>query len=270
MTVHLVGAGPGDPGLLTVRAAELLRNADVVVHDRLVDPAVLALIAPWAERVDVGKLPGGRGTTQEEINSILVDRGLRFECVVRLKGGDPFVFGRGGEEAIELTRAGIGVEVVPGISSSVAAPAAAGIPVTMRGISSGFTVITAHQDPTNDQTLDWDALANTGTTLVILMGAARAPKISQRLRAAGMNADTPVAIVTSASTPHQQVTRTTLADLEQVESPSVIVVGKVASLDVAAMADHFLADPSRAEDFLIADNYEYSTTDERVCEGALS
>lgn len=151
MTVHLVGAGPGDPDLLTVRAVRLLERADVVVYDRLIDPRVLELAPPWAERVDVGKRPGAPANAQSKINDILVDRGRRFECVVRLKGGDPFVFGRGGEEALELRAAGIDVAEVPGITSAIAAPAAAGIPVTMRGISSGFTVVTAHQDPNADQ-----------------------------------------------------------------------------------------------------------------------
>ena len=170
MTVHLVGAGPGDPDLLTVRAAELLRRADVVVHDRLVDARVLGLAPPWAEMVDVGKRPGDPADRQEQINEILVDRGRRFDCVVRLKGGDPYVFGRGGEEALALRAGGVEVDEVPGITSAIAAPAAAGIPVTMRGVSSGFTVVTAHQDPATDRWLDWDALARSRTTLVVLMG----------------------------------------------------------------------------------------------------
>jgi uroporphyrin-III C-methyltransferase len=238
MTVHLVGAGPGDPDLLTMRAVSLLARADVIVHDRLVDRRVLASAAPWAELVDVGKTPGSRRNSQDEINAILVDRGRRFETVVRLKGGDPFVFGRGGEEAEALLANGIAVEVVPGVSSSIAAPAAAGIPVTMRGIASGVTVVTAHQDPAQECGLDWDALARTGTTLVILMGAARARLIADRLIAGGMTADTPVAIITSATCPDQCVTRTRLADLgaEPVRNPSTIVVGAVAALDVTASA----------------------------------
>ncbi len=234
MTVHLVGAGPGDPDLLTLKAASLLSRADVVVHDRLVDPRVLALVAPWAEIIDVGKTPGSRRNSQDEINEILVDRGRRFGCVVRLKGGDPFVFGRGGEEAIELLAAGIDVEEVPGVSSAIAAPAAAGIPVTMRGISAGLTVITAHEDPAHDVSLDWDALANTGTTLVILMGAARAASIANRLIRGGMGANTPVAIITSATTPQQFVIRTVLDQLGtfRIVNPSTIVVGQVAAYDV--------------------------------------
>lgn len=234
MTVHLVGAGPGDPDLLTIRAVRLLERADVIVFDRLVDPRVLELAPPWAEMVDVGKRPGAPSDAQARINDILVDRGRRFDCVVRLKGGDPFVFGRGGEEALELRAAGIPVDEVPGITSAIAAPAAAGIPVTMRGISSGFTVVTAHQDPNTDLWLDWDALAKTGTTLVILMGASRIAQISDRLIAGGMDPATPVAAVRAATTADQDVQRTTLADLPNltVTNPSTLVVGGVAAQSV--------------------------------------
>jgi uroporphyrin-III C-methyltransferase len=234
MTVHLVGAGPGDPDLLTLRAASLLAQAEVIVHDRLVDPRLLASASSWAELIDVGKTPGSRRNGQDEINAILVDRGRRHDTVVRLKGGDPFVFGRGGEEAEALRAAGIDVEVVPGISSAVAAPAAAGIPVTMRHVASGVSIVTAHQDPHNDRQLDWTALARTGTTLVILMGAARARSIAERLIAGGMRADMPAAIVTSATCDDQCVERLTLDQLgrEPVRNPSVIVVGEVAARDV--------------------------------------
>ena len=238
MTVHLVGAGPGDPDLLTVKAARLLQRADVVVYDRLIEPAVLDLAPPWAEMIDVGKRPGGPAGSQTLINDVLIDRGRRFDCVVRLKGGDPFVFGRGGEEALELRAAGIDVEAVPGVTSAIAAPAAAGIPVTMRGVSSGFTVVTGHQDPNTDQWLDWDALARAGTTLVILMGASRTALISQRLIAAGMAADTAVAVVYSATTDHEDVTRTTLAELPHIDvtNPSTLVIGPVAAQSVLPMA----------------------------------
>ena len=239
MTVHLVGAGPGDPDLLTVRAVRLLERADVVVHDRLVDPSVLELVPVWAERIDVGKRPGDPAEAQRAINDLLVDRGRRHDCVVRLKGGDPFVFGRGGEEAAALVAAGVDVEMVPGITSAIAAPAAAGIPVTQRGISSGFTVVTAHQDPTTDRWLDWDALAASRTTLVILMGARRAAAIATRLRAGGMDPATPVAIVHAATTAAQQVARTTLADLPSVTvpAPATIVVGAVAAHTVLPTED---------------------------------
>ena len=239
MTVHLVGAGPAHPDLLTVRAAGLLRTADTVVYDRLIDPAMLDLAPPWAELIGVSKTPGAVGPSQDDINAILIDRGRRFACVVRLKGGDPFVFGRGGEEATALRAAGIEVEVVPGVTSAVAAPAAAGIPVTMRGVSSGFTVITAHQDPSSDRRLDWDALARTGTTLVILMGAARAEQIADRLRAGGMAGDTPVAVISAATTSTQSIDRTDLCGLRRlrVTSPATIVVGAVAAQDVLASAE---------------------------------
>ncbi len=241
MTVYLVGAGPGDPDLLTLRAASLLARADVIVHDRLVDHRILASAAPWAELIDVGKTPGSPCHSQAEINRILVDRGRLSDTVVRLKGGDPFVFGRGGEEAEVLGAHGIAVEVVPGVSSSTAAPAAAGIPVTMRGIASGVTIVTAHQDPAapargGERGLDWDALARSGTTLVVLMGAARARSVSERLIAGGMRPDMPVAVITSATCPDQLIDRTTLALLGEmpVINPSTIVIGEVAALDVTA------------------------------------
>ena len=231
MTVHLVGAGPGDPELLTVRAARLLSRADVVVHDRLVSSGVLEQVAPWAEMISVGKDPNGHSTSQSEIIDILIDRGRRAGDVVRLKGGDPFVFGRGGEEALALAAAGVDVQFVPGISSSIAGPAAAGIPVTHRGVASGFTVVTAHESPENRNGPNWDALAQTNTTLVVLMGAKRAASVRDRLLRGGMAAATPVAIVTEATTPRQ---RTRLLELQElgnrpVASPSIIVIGAVAS-----------------------------------------
>jgi uroporphyrin-III C-methyltransferase len=238
VTVYLVGAGPGDPDLLTMRAVSLLTRADVIIHDRLIDGRVLASAAPWAELIDVGKTPGSPCHSQAEINRILVEQGRAHEVVVRLKGGDPFVFGRGGEEAEVLVAAGIAVEVVPGVSSSIAAPAAAGIPVTMRGIASGVTIVTAHQDPQKENGLDWDALARSGTTLVVLMGAARARQVSQRLLAGGMRPDMPVAVITSATNPDQLIDRTTLAQLGEMPvcNPSTIVIGEVAALDVTAAA----------------------------------
>jgi len=241
VTVHLVGAGPGDPDLLTMRAVSLLTRADVIVHDRLVDARVLAFAAPWAEIVDVGKTPGSCANRQADINELLVDRGRRFDTVVRLKGGDPFVFGRGGEEAEALRAAGIDVAVVPGVSSAIAAPAAAGIPVTMRGVSSGVTILTAHQDPDavaadGEPVIRWDALARAGTTLVVLMGAARARQIAERLIAGGLAATTPVAVITSATNADQEVVRLTLAELgiEAVRNPATIVVGAVAARDVVS------------------------------------
>lgn len=234
MTVYLVGAGPGDPELLTLKAARLLTIADVVVFDRLVGPEILDMVAPWAELVDVGKDPNGRRTSQATINATLVDRGLRHSTVVRLKGGDPFVFGRGGEEALALEAEGIDTEVVPGITSAIAGPAAAGIPVTHRRVSSAFTVVTAHQDPANDDALNWDALARLGTTLVVLMGARRARQVRDRLIAGGLSAATPVAVIIAATTDNEEVRRLTLADLgvEPVPNPAIIVIGAVAASPV--------------------------------------
>ncbi len=237
MTVHLVGAGPGSADLLTLRAARLLGRADVVVYDRLIGAEVFDMIAPWAELVDVGKDPNGKSVTQVEINRILVEMGASHDCVIRLKGGDPYVFGRGGEEAIALAAAGIPCVVVPGITSAIAGPAAAGIPVTHRGTSSGFTVVTGFQNPNNTQRLDWDAVAKLGTTLVILMGASRAATIRARLRDGGAPLDTPVAVITRATMPQQQCVRLTLAELgnDDVVNPSIIVVGPAAALELAAV-----------------------------------
>lgn len=241
MTVYLVGAGPGDPDLLTMRAVSLLARADVVVHDRLIDHRMLAFASPWAELVDVGKTPGSCVNRQVDINDLLVDRGRRHECVVRLKGGDPFVFGRGGEEALALRNAGIAVEVVPGVSSAIAAPAAAGIPVTHRGLSRGVTVVTAHtaddlDDDACRRELDWGALAASGTTLVVLMGAARAREVAERLIEGGLDPATPAAVITSATNADQEITRTTVAELglTPVRNPSTIVIGAVAAHDVLA------------------------------------
>ncbi len=176
--------------------------------------------------------------SQVRINELLVDRGRRFDCVVRLKGGDPHVFGRAAEELLALRAAGIEAHVVPGVSSAVAAPTGVGIPLTTRLASSGFTVITAHQDPATDRNLDWDALARLGTTLVILMGAARAAAFRDRLLAAGMSPSTPVAVITDATLPTEAERRLVLSELgvEPVPNPSVIVVGAVAALDLRTPA----------------------------------
>jgi len=236
MTVFLVGAGPGDPGLLTRRGEALLRDADVVVYDRLASSELLDLAPAAAERVDVGKAPGRAAMTQEEINALLVERGTRGLRVVRLKGGDPFVFGRGGEEAEALRAAGVPFEVVPGVTSAVAAPAYAGIPVTHRGLSTHFTVVTGHEDPAKDETAtDWAALARTGGTLVILMGVGRLAEITRALIAGGRAPSTPVAAVQWGTRAEQRTIRATLATIADagVESPSAIVVGEVAALDLA-------------------------------------
>jgi len=240
MTVYLVGAGPGDPGLLTRRGAELLARADVVVHDRLGTADLLDLARPGAEMITAGKAPGRVDLTQDEINAVLVEKGRAGLEVVRLKGGDPFVFGRGGEEAEVLATAGIPFEVVPGISSAIGAPAYAGIPVTHRGRSTHFTVVTGNEDPTKAGTdVDWDALARVGGTLVILMGAARIGGIADRLMAAGLSPDTPVAAVRNGTRPDQHTVRATLATIATagVKAPSAVVVGAVAGLDLAWFED---------------------------------
>jgi uroporphyrinogen III methyltransferase/synthase len=240
VTVWLVGAGPGDPGLLTLRGAEVLARADVVVHDRLSAAALLDLAPPGAERIDVGKAPGHARRTQEQINDLLVERGLAGQEVVRLKGGDPFVFARGSEEAAALAAAGVDYEVVPGITSAIAVPAYAGIPVTQRFSSTAFTVITGHEDPSaGEGSIDWEAAARLGGTLVILMGVGRWPAIAARLLAGGLAPDTPAAAVRWGTRPDQHTTRATLATLgdHPLESPSVIVVGRVAGTDLRWFED---------------------------------
>lgn len=233
--VHLVGAGPGDPDLVTVRAARLIATADVIVHDRLIGPDVLAGCRPDAELLDVSKRPGEASVAQEEINRVLISRARSGANVVRLKGGDPFVFGRGGEEAIALAAAGIEFELVPGISSALAGPAAAGIPVTHREAARSFTVVTAHATGLDGH--DWDALAAVDT-LVVLMGAATVTDVVQRLLQAGLAAETPAAAVQEATLPGQREARSTLAALpdaiveEGLRAPLVLVVGAVAALDV--------------------------------------
>jgi len=232
MTVHLVGAGPGDPELLTLRAARLLARADVVLHDRLVSQSILELLPAWALVISVGKDPDRRSVSQREIEHLLIHHGRRAETVVRLKGGDPYLFGRGAEEASALIDAGIDVQVVPGVSSAVAGPAAAGVPVTLRGVASGVTIVTGHQCEQSTNPLDWSALARTGTTLVVLMGARHAPRIAGRLLDAGMPITMPVCVVTRATTPEQESHRMMLGDLASartIPNPSVIVIGHAAA-----------------------------------------
>ncbi len=230
MTVHLVGVGPGDADLMTVRAAGLLARADAVVHDRLIGDDVLDHAAPSAERYPVGKTPGCPGPDQQQINDLLVDLGRRLETVVRVKGGDPFVFGRGIEELAALSAAGIDVEVVPGVTSALAAPMAAGVSVTERTISSGVCIVTAHQDPAS-RPIDWSAIARSGLTVVVLMGARRARTIGDALMTGGSSPETPAAVITDANRPDQVVWSGPLRDLgvEPVVAPSVLVIGPVAA-----------------------------------------
>ncbi len=233
MTVYLVGAGPGDPELITVKGAALLSRADAVVYDRLSANELLELVRPDAELVYVGKSPQHASIGQEEINRRLVDLGQRLNCVVRLKGGDPYVFARGSEEVQALCHAGVEVEVVPGISSAIAVPAAAGIPVTQRYSSTSFTVVTGHEDPTKPESeVNWEQMARVGGTLVILMGVANIAQIAERLQAGGLASDTPVAAIRWGTRDDQSVVRATLSTIAQCElrAPSVIVVGEVASV----------------------------------------
>jgi uroporphyrinogen III methyltransferase/synthase len=236
VTVHLVGAGPGDPGLLTVRGLEVLRRADVVVYDRLSQESLLDLAPAGAERIDVGKAPGHVRLDQDHINKLLVERGRTGETVVRLKGGDPFVFARGGEEAAALAEAGIDFEVVPGISAAIAVPAYAGIPVTLRHSSTSFTVVTGHEDPAvgEDGTVDWRAVARVGGTIVILMGVARIATIAAELMAGGLAPETPVTSVQWGTRPEQTTVRATLGTIGEADlgSPATIVVGEVAGYDL--------------------------------------
>lgn len=236
MTVYLVGAGPGDPGLLTVRGAELLRQAEVVVYDRLSVRDLLDLAPEGAELISVGKEPDGPSVPQDDITSMLIEYGLAGREVVRLKGGDPFVFARGGEEAQALIDAGVDIEIVPGITSAIAAPAAAGIPVTLRYSSTSFTVITGHEDPTKDSSIDWATVARLGGTIVILMGVRRWPKISAALITGGLDPATPAAAVRWGTRPEQETIRATVATLgdHPIASPSTIVIGDVAAVDVGS------------------------------------
>lgn len=234
MTVYLVGAGPGDPGLLTVRGAEVLAAADVVVYDRLSVADLLDLAPPEAEFISVAKSAGRAVMPQEEINALLVEHGRAGRSVVRLKGGDPFVFARGGEEAEALREAGIHYEVVPGVTSAIAVPAYAGIPVTLRHSSTSFTVITGHEDPDKGDTIDWEAVARLGGTIVLLMAVGRIVPIVDRLLTAGLAPDTPAAAIRWGTRPEQHTVRSTLQAIvrEELEAPSVIVIGQVAATDL--------------------------------------
>ncbi|WP_336023970.1 uroporphyrinogen-III C-methyltransferase [Halobellus salinisoli] len=234
-TVYLVGSGPGDPELLTVKARRLLDEADVVLHDKLPGPEILDSI-PEDKREDVGKRAGGEWTPQEYTNRRLVELAREGKDVVRLKGGDPFVFGRGGEEMEHLASEGIPFEVVPGITSAIAGPGTTGIPVTHRDHTSSVSFVTGHEDPTKEESaVDWEALAATGGTLVVLMGVGKLPKYTQALREAGMDPETPVALIERATWPEMRVASGTLDDIvdvrdrEGIEPPAITVIGEVAA-----------------------------------------
>jgi uroporphyrin-III C-methyltransferase/precorrin-2 dehydrogenase/sirohydrochlorin ferrochelatase len=235
--VALVGAGPGDPELITVKGRRLLARADVVIVDRLAPGLLLDELRPDVEVIDAAKIPYGPGRAQEEINKLLVERARAGRAVVRLKGGDPYVFGRGGEEVIACAEAGIPVIVVPGVTSAIAAPGAAGIPVTHRGVAHEFTVVSGHLPPGHpDSLVDWAALARLRGTLVVLMGLKHLSAIVDTLLAHGRPASTPAAVVQEATTGQQRVVRCALAELAttvreaQIRPPAVVVVGDVTTV----------------------------------------
>ncbi len=235
--VFLVGAGPGDIGLLTRRAEAVLRKADVVVYDYLVSPLAVDLAPPDAERIYVGKKGGGPFTPQEEISSILADRAKKGLLVVRLKGGDPFVFGRGGEEAVHLAEQGIPFEVVPGITSAVAVPAYAGVPVTYREYNSELVIFTGHEDPTKERSsIDWKSLAQGRRTLVMLMGVSKLSENLSELIKYGMSPDMPAVLISRGTTCEQKTSEATvgtladIAEKEGISAPAVCVIGEVAAL----------------------------------------
>jgi uroporphyrin-III C-methyltransferase len=235
--VYLVGAGPGDPELLTVKALRLIQNAGCIVYDHLVNAEIMAAAHPNAEMIYVGKQGHKCAMKQETINAILVTKATEHEIVVRLKGGDPFIFGRGGEEAEALISAGIWWEVVPGISSGAAAAAYAGIPITHRGISSSVTFITGHEDPTKTESqLKWQHLAHGSDTLVIFMGVAKIKDIAEQLLLHGRKAQTPVAFIQQGTYQHQTTHTCTLQEIpellatNEIQSPAIIVIGEVVRL----------------------------------------
>jgi uroporphyrinogen III methyltransferase/synthase len=232
--VYLVGAGPGDPGLLTVRGLELLRRAEVIVYDQLVNPVLLEEASPAAVKIFAGKRAGSHCIAQAEINEVLIGYARLGHDVLRLKGGDPFVFGRGGEEAEALADAGIAFEIVPGVSSAVAVPAYAGIPLTHRKFASSFAVVTGHEARKTQSSVDWTKLVTAVDTLVILMGLNNLPLIVGNLLKHGRSPETPVAVIRMGTTGEQESVFGSLADIVEksaaMEPPALIVVGDVVSL----------------------------------------
>ena len=234
--VFLVGAGPGDPKLLTIRAAELLKDADVVIYDRLVGESILDLAAERAEKIYVGKRTGIHEIPQEKITELIIEKAQEGGKVVRLKGGDPFVFGRGGEEAEALAEKGIAFEVIPGISSAVAAPMYAGIPLTHREYAASVAIVTGHRGIDNAEEIDWAKIASAVDTTVILMGVESLEEITQKLLAGGLDPQTPAAIIESGTLQQQKTiigkieTLAKDAEKNQVKPPAVIVIGEVVNL----------------------------------------
>jgi uroporphyrin-III C-methyltransferase len=246
-SVHLVGAGPGDPDLMTVRARRLVEAAEAVVFDRLVSAEILALVPESALRLDVGKAPGRHRLAQSEINALLVELARSGLGVVRLKGGDPSTFGRGGEEAEHLRRHGVAVEIVPGVTSAAGCAAAIGVPLTHRGLAHGVRYITGHCQNDGALELDWAGLADPDTTLIVYMGFAQIGEIASRLVAMGLPASTPVAAVQSGTTPRQRHTIATLGTVAEASAaldasgPVLFIIGRVVALAPAGTPRHALA-----------------------------
>ncbi len=234
--VYIVGAGPGDPDLLTLKAKRVLGEADVVLYDRLLNPVMLDGVN--AELIDVGKSAGSHNLTQEDINRLLIQKAEEGKTIVRLKGGDPYVFGRGGEEALALIDKGIPFELVPGVTSAIAAPGLAGIPVTHRGISSSLTIVTGHEEPGKESPLDWNALARLSGTLIVLMGISRLEQNILALIEGGKSSETPAALVEKGGWPEQRLVTGKLGDIAEVarqaeiQAPAILVVGDVVKLSV--------------------------------------
>ncbi len=235
--VYLVGSGPGDPELLTIKAKRLIESAEVILYDQLPGEVILNMLPKSAEKIDVGKYAGNHKLSQWQINELLVKRAKDGKLVVRLKGGDPYLFGRGGEEAQALVKEGIEVEIVPGITSAIAVPAYAGIPITHRDYASMVTFITGHEDPDKEDTaLDWELLARFQGTLVILMGVSMLPRNVKELVKHGKSIDTPVAVIERGTRPDQRVTIGTLADIvglckqRKVKAPAITIIGDVVKL----------------------------------------
>jgi len=286
--VYLVGAGPGDPELMTLKAKRLLGLADVVLFDRLLDPRMLDGVK--AELIDVGKNAGRHKLTQEGINQLLIEKAQAGNIVVRLKGGDPYLFGRGGEEALALQEEGIPFEVVPGVTSSIAAPELAGIPVTHRGVASSLIIVTGHEEPGKETPLDWNAIAALGGTLVVLMGVSRLEHNVAALIGAGKSPQTPAAMVEKGGWPEQRMVSGKLADIAEkareskIESPAILVVGDVVLLaeklgqkniailrpaaqqkESAALAESFGFSPIQAPAIALAEKPLPKDLPERLC-----
>jgi uroporphyrin-III C-methyltransferase len=230
--VYIIGGGPGDPDLITVKGLERLRQADVVLYDRLIAPELLSEASPHAELIDVGKEPKRHRRSQDEINSLLIEKAREGKSVARLKGGDPFVFGRGGEECQALAEAGIRYEVIPGVSSVIAVPAYAGIPVTQRNVTTSFTVIAGHTGGA-EADVDWASIPRNGT-IIFVMGVEHMPQIVLELISRGFPPETPAAVIEKGTTPNQVVVTATLADIVEkaahLQPPSILIVGEVVRL----------------------------------------